>query len=88
MAEIGIRDLKAQASRVLEEVRSRGARYVITKRGRPVGVLLPLESGEARSGPAVENPSTWEDLDRLGEEIGRGWRQDRTTGEILDEIRS
>ena len=45
MAEIGVKVLKATASAVIERV-ERGAAYVITKRGRPAAVLLPVEEAE------------------------------------------
>ena len=45
MAEIGVKELKATASAVIEDV-ERGAAYVVTKRGRPAAVLLPIEEAE------------------------------------------
>ncbi len=45
MAEIGIKDLKSGASRVIDEV-SAGASYVVTKRGKPAAVIMPLEEAE------------------------------------------
>ncbi len=45
MAEIGIKDLKATASAVIEEVEG-GTAYVVTTRGRPAAVLLPIEEAE------------------------------------------
>ena len=45
MAEIGIKELKATASSVIEEVES-GSAYIVTKRGRPAAVLLPIEEAE------------------------------------------
>lgn len=45
MAEIGIKELKANASAVIERVGA-GAAYVVTKRGRPAAVLLPVEEAE------------------------------------------
>ena len=45
MAEIGVKELKATASPVIEEVEG-GAAYVVTKRGRPAAVLLPIEEAE------------------------------------------
>jgi len=42
VAEIGVKELKATASAVIEEVEA-GAAYVITKRGRPAAVLLPID---------------------------------------------
>ena len=45
MAEIGIKDLKSGASRVIDEV-SAGTSYVVTKRGRPAAVIVPIEDAE------------------------------------------
>jgi prevent-host-death family protein len=45
MAEVGIRELKAQASRVIDEVAA-GASYVVTRRGRPAAVIIPIEDAE------------------------------------------
>lgn len=45
MAEIGIKDLKSGASRVIEEVSS-GKSYVVTKRGRAAAVIMPIEEAE------------------------------------------
>jgi len=45
MAEIGVKELKATASAVIEQVEG-GAAYVVTKRGRPAAVLLPVEEAE------------------------------------------
>ncbi|MEX0754902.1 MAG: type II toxin-antitoxin system prevent-host-death family antitoxin [Actinomycetota bacterium] len=45
MAEIGVKQLKATASAVIDEVED-GASYVVTKRGRPAAVLLPIEDAE------------------------------------------
>ena len=45
MAEIGVKALKATVSAVIEDVEG-GAAYVVTKRGRPAAVLLPIEQAE------------------------------------------
>ncbi|MGH2794415.1 MAG: type II toxin-antitoxin system Phd/YefM family antitoxin [Actinomycetota bacterium] len=45
MAEIGIKELKATASQIIDAVED-GAAYVVTKRGRPAAVLLPVEEAE------------------------------------------
>ncbi len=45
MAEIGVKELKARASTVIDRVEG-GAAYVVTKRGRPVAVLLPVDEAE------------------------------------------
>jgi prevent-host-death family protein len=45
MAEIGVKELKATTSAVIERVEA-GTAYVVTKRGRPAAVLLPVEDAE------------------------------------------
>ena len=45
MAEIGVKELKATASAVIDRV-ERGTAYVVTRRGRPAAVLLPVEEAE------------------------------------------
>ncbi|MBA2298340.1 MAG: type II toxin-antitoxin system Phd/YefM family antitoxin [Actinobacteria bacterium] len=45
MAEIGIKELKSGASRVIEEV-SGGKSYVVTKRGKATAVIMPVEEAE------------------------------------------
>jgi prevent-host-death family protein len=39
---IGLAEAKATLSAVVEEVRLRGERYVIQRRGRPVAAVVPL----------------------------------------------
>ena len=45
MAEIGIKELKATTSSVIDEVES-GSAFVVTRRGRPAAVLLPVDEAE------------------------------------------
>jgi prevent-host-death family protein len=45
MPKIGIRELKEQATAVVRHVREEGAEYVITLRGEPVAIILPIEQG-------------------------------------------
>ncbi|MBN1936274.1 MAG: type II toxin-antitoxin system Phd/YefM family antitoxin [Anaerolineae bacterium] len=84
MTEIGVRDLKIRASEIVRSVRERRARYTITYRGRPIGVLLPLD--EAPSAEA-SGESAWDELLRLGEVIGRDWQTTQTSAELLSEMR-
>jgi prevent-host-death family protein len=85
MSEVGIRELKAKASQILDDVREHGARYVITRRGRPVGLLVPFE----RATPPAAGSSTevWQELERLGEEMSRRWTSEKTSQEIISELR-
>jgi prevent-host-death family protein len=45
VAEIGVKELKATASSVIERVQA-GTAYVVTKRGRAAAVLMPIEDAE------------------------------------------
>ena len=45
VAEIGLKELKASASAVIDRVES-GTAYVVTRRGRPAAVLMPVEEAE------------------------------------------
>lgn len=85
MAEIGVRELKARASEIVKSVREEGARYVVTYRGRAVGVLMPIENVEAGTGP--QEMTAWKQLVELGEKIGREWRSPMSSAELLSEMR-
>ena len=89
MPEIGVRELKIRASEILRNVRERRARYVITYRGRPVGVLLPLEQASPPEplGGGDQGTAVWDELSELGEEIGRGWQSPLTGAELLSHMR-
>jgi prevent-host-death family protein len=90
MPDVGVRELKTNASEIVRNVREHGARYTITYRGRPVGLLTPLEPSGAES-PATSGSagpkSAWDELMRLGEEIGRGWQSPLSSAELLSEMR-
>jgi prevent-host-death family protein len=45
MGEIGIKQLKNTASRVIDEVEA-GERVIVTKRGRPAAVIMSIEDAE------------------------------------------
>ena len=68
MPDVGVRELKARASEIVRDVRDHKAQYVITYRGRPVGVLLPL--GDAQT-ETLDDQDAWDELRRIGEEIAR-----------------
>ena len=89
MAEVGVRELKTRASEIIRDVREQRTRYVITHRGRPVGLLIPQEEAGSGGLAAAGEPATaaWDELVRLGEEIGRGWRSPLTSADLLSEMR-
>lgn len=83
MPEIGVRELKIHASEIVRQVREQRTRYIITYRGRPVGLLTPLEQPPE---PAPhEDP--WEELLRLGALTGVN-DQGQSAAELLLEMRN
>jgi prevent-host-death family protein len=87
MPEVGVRELKTHASEIIRKVRDRHMRYVITYRGRPVGLLLPLEEPDLEKRLLNQAADSWEELTQLGEEIGQGWQTAQTSAEILSAMR-
>ena len=83
MEEIGIRELKARASEVVRAVKERRARYIITQRGRPAAVLVPLDA----LAPQPNADEVWARLEELGKEIARNWQSEKSAVEILSEMR-
>jgi prevent-host-death family protein len=80
---IGIRELKARASEVVRAVKERRARYVITLRGQPAAILVPLDAVP----PQPDADEVWARLEELGKEIARNWQSEKSAVEILSEMR-
>lgn len=89
MPEIGVRELKVRASEIVRNVWKRRARYIITYRGRPVGLLAPLEAPASQNAvPLPESAeAVWDELTRLGKKISRGWPQGISSADVLSEMR-
>lgn len=87
MIEISVRELKTRTSEIVRNLRKRRSRYIVTYRSRPVALLTLLE--ELLPGPAADQAgqSAWDELSRLGEEIGRRWRSSQTSAELISEMR-
>ncbi len=81
--EIGIRELKARASEVVRAVKEQRARYVITQRGKPAALLIPLDADYDRA----KADEVWARLEELREEMRKGWQSEKSAVEILSEMR-
>ncbi len=81
--EIGIRELKARASEVVRAVKEQRARYVITQRGKPAALLIPLDADYDRA----KADEVWARLEELGRQIAEGWTSEKSAVEILSEMR-
>ena len=87
MPDVGVRELKTHASEIVRNVRDHRARYIITYRGQPVGVLAPLEGTPEAVPDSDQASDVWDELSQLGEEIGRGWKSPLTSAELLSGMR-
>ena len=70
MPDIGVRELKENASEVLRRVRDEKARYRITYRGRVIAELAPT-SDDDRGHDDWER--IWAEMDETAAEISKKW---------------
>ena len=73
---VGVRELKTHAARIVRHVRETRASYVLTHRGRAVGVILPLDPAEPTF-PAFQDAdgsAAWHAFLRAGRRLERRFR--------------
>ena len=93
MPQVGIRELKNDASEIIRTVREERAEYVVTLRGQPVALILPVAEGwldaEAVRATAAtrENVAFWERMAALRAEIAAKWQSDQSGVELVAEQR-
>jgi len=83
MEEIGIRELKARASDVVRAVREQRARYIITQRGVPVAVIVPMDAIP----PEKRNEESLQKIMDLRKRLGKSIRDQKSSVDILSEMR-
>lgn len=72
MPRVGIRELKNRASEILRAVREEGAEYLITRQGRPVAILLPVDQEELEDYVLASHPHFVELREQARQAIRRG----------------
>ena len=93
MPQVGIRELKNDASEIIRAVREERVEYVVTHRGKPVAVILPVaedwqESEAQRAAAAARDQADfWERMEALRAEITAKWQSDKTAVELIEEQR-
>lgn len=91
MALIGVRELREQASEVIRKVREEHAEYVITYQGRPVAVLLPLNTEQAEAEMSLAGKkaisNSWERYEQLAQDLRERWSTNLSTQDVMDMIR-
>ncbi|MEB2334073.1 MAG: type II toxin-antitoxin system Phd/YefM family antitoxin [Anaerolineaceae bacterium] len=80
--EIGIRELKSRASEVVRAVKEERARYVVTQRGKPVAVIIPMDAV-----PPEKKEDGWERLLEIRARLAKDKRKKKSSLEILSEMR-
>jgi len=81
--EIGIRELKSRVSEVVRAVKEERARYIITQRGKPAAIIIPVDAVPEKK----SDDEVWERLLEIGEELSKGWQNEKSAVEILSEMR-
>jgi prevent-host-death family protein len=72
---VGVRELKTHAARILRQVRDARASYIVTHRGRAVGVILPLDGdGMSVTRDAADATTAWDAFVRAGRRLERRFR--------------
>jgi prevent-host-death family protein len=86
---VGVRELKTHTASIVRQVRDARASYVVTHRGRAVGVILPLDHGEATSHTPDEADaiSAWNAFVRAGRRLERRFRPGVSGVRLLSAMR-
>jgi prevent-host-death family protein len=84
---VGVRELKTHAAGILRHVRESRASYILTHRGRAVGVILPLEPVEDRSATADDPPAAWDSFLRAGRRLERRFQRGVSGVRLLSDMR-
>ena len=73
---VGVRELKTHAARILRQVRDSRASYIVTHRGRAIGMILPMDPGEGTSltSDAADASTAWNAFVRAGRRLERRFK--------------
>lgn len=69
---MGVRELKARAAAILRQVRENQATYVVTHRGHPVGVIMPIDADRAAEDRSAA--TGWDAFLRSGRRLEAAFR--------------
>lgn len=91
MPIINVRELRQQTSELLRKLREEQAEYVITYRGEPVALLLPLDADEVEQALVKlgerDSGQAWEVYLGVVERARNVWPEALDTESLLDEVR-
>jgi prevent-host-death family protein len=85
---VGVRELKTHAARILRHVRDARASYVVTHRGRALGVILPLDEDRMSLTPdGADATGAWEAFVSAGRRLERRFRPGVSGVRVLSGMR-
>src|SRR5262245_29426839 len=86
---VGVRELKTHAARILRQVREARTSYLLTHRGRPIGVILPLDSEDETlsSAQAVDAPAAWQAFLQAGRRLEKRFAPGARGVRLLSDMR-
>lgn len=85
--EIGVRELKNQASRILRSVQDERAEYVVTVRGKPVATLRSFTEEDRSRQEQIKVEEELEEMMALAAEVAAAWKSPSTAVELVSEQR-
>ena len=88
-AKVGVRELKTHAARIVRQVRETRASYVLTHRGKAVGMILPLDPKQTPRDAAEDTggDEAWEAFLRAGRRIQVRFSPRKSGVRLLSESR-
>src|SRR5215510_751295 len=86
---VGVRELKTHAAGILRQVREARASYLLTHRGRAIGVILPVDAEEELSHipDATDSTAAWEAFLRAGRRLERRFSSVASGVRLLSDMR-
>ena len=84
---VGVRELKTHAARILRHVRDARASYVLTHRGRAVGVILPIDADSSATTQNEDTGAAWNAFLRAGRRLESRFRPGMSGVRLLSAMR-
>jgi len=85
--EIGVRELKNNATRIVKAVREEHAEYIVTVHGKPAAILRPITPEDEEREYLARVEAFLADLDTLAKAVGRAWKSPLSAVEAVEEQR-
>jgi prevent-host-death family protein len=84
---VGVRELKTHAARIVRRVRDARASYILTHRGRAVGVILPIDGDTSAAAEDDDASAAWNAFMRAGRRLESRFRPGMSGVRLLSAMR-